>query len=67
MNLQDTQDTIQLTGVFFSDSEDATGQDRLQILDANWYVVGQTPAPGTPIDEGDALLSVVKYGEPGPC
>jgi beta-lactam-binding protein with PASTA domain len=67
MNLQDAQDLIQTTGVFFSRSEDATGQGRLQVIDSNWQVVEQTPAPGSPIDEGDAVLSVVKYGESSPC
>ena len=66
-NLQEAQDTIQRAGVFFSRSEDATGADRNQVIDSNWLVVGQTPAPGSPIGEGDAVLSVVKYGEANPC
>lgn len=45
----------------------ATGQDRMQVIDSNWAVVGQSPDPGAPIGEGDAVLSVVKYGEPGSC
>jgi hypothetical protein len=68
MNLQEAQDFIQAeTGVFYSRSEDATGADRSQILDSNWIVVAQRPAPGTPIDEGDAVLSAVKIGEPNDC
>lgn len=67
MNLQDAQDLIQEQGVFLSLSQDATGQDRMQVLDSNWQVVGQFPVPGTPIDEGDAMLDVVKYGESSPC
>jgi beta-lactam-binding protein with PASTA domain len=68
MNLQDAQNEIQNNGVFFSRSEDATGQGRNQINDSNWQVVGQTPEPGLPIGEGEALLFVVKYGEqPNPC
>lgn len=67
MNLQDAQDLIQEHGVFFSRSDDATGQGRAQILDSNWQVVGQDPPPGTPIGEFDAVLSVVRYGEPSPC
>jgi hypothetical protein len=65
MNLQTAQDTIQAAGVFFSRSEDGTGQDRSQIIDSNWIVVDQRPAPGTPIGEGDAVLTAVKYGEEG--
>ena len=65
MNLQDAQDEIQSAGVFFSRSEDATGQNRSQIIDSNWIVVDQTPAPGATIGEGEAVLSAVKYGEEG--
>ena|SRR5215217_154533 len=67
MNLQAAQDLIQQHGVFYSRSEDATGQGRMQINDRNWIVVAQEPAPGTPIGEGDAVLSVVKLDEPNPC
>ena len=67
MNLQDAQDRIQDAGVWLSLSQDATGEDRMQVMDSNWEVVAQFPAPGTPIGEGDAMLDVVKYGEPSPC
>lgn len=67
MNLQDAQDRIQAAGVFFSRSEDATGAGRNQVMDRNWVVVAQSPAAGVPIGEGDAVLSVVKIGEPGDC
>lgn len=67
MNLQAAQNTIQAAGVFFSRSKDATGAGRKQIVDSNWVVVSQSPAPGTPFGEGEAVLSVVKYGERGAC
>ncbi|MET8796753.1 hypothetical protein ABZV91_09925 [Nocardia sp. NPDC004568] len=67
MNLQAAQDLIQTTGVFYSRSEDATGRGRSQVVDRNWVVVAQRPEPGTPIGEGDAVLSVVKVGEPTDC
>lgn len=68
MNLQAAQDFIQSeTGVFYSRSEDATGAGRSQLIDSNWIVVAQRPAPGTPIGEGDAVLSAVKLGEPNDC
>ncbi|MGZ4575853.1 MAG: hypothetical protein ACXVXY_12815 [Mycobacteriaceae bacterium] len=66
-NLQVAQDTIQAAGVFYSRSTDATGAGRMQVLDRNWVVVGQTPAPGVLIGEGDAVLSVVKLTESNPC
>ncbi|WKG09380.1 hypothetical protein QX204_30910 [Nocardia sp. PE-7] len=67
MNLQEAQDTIQAAGVFFSRSADASGQGRAQVMDRNWTVVGQEPAPGVAVGEGEAVLSVVKNGEPSQC
>ncbi|UGQ41875.1 PASTA domain-containing protein [Rhodococcus aetherivorans] len=67
MDLQAAQDTIQSAGVFYSRSVDATGQGRTQIVDRNWVVVAQSPAPGAIVGEGDAVLSVVKEGERGDC
>ncbi|WP_327147255.1 hypothetical protein [Nocardia sp. NBC_01329] len=67
MNLQAAQDLIQTTGVFLSRSEDATGRGRNQVVDRNWVVVAQTPEAGSPIGEGEAVLSVVKVGEPNDC
>lgn len=67
MDLQAAQDTIQAAGVFYSRSIDATGRGRAQVLDRNWVVISQAPAPGLLVGEGDAVLSVVKDGEPGDC
>lgn len=67
MNLQAAQNLIQDAGVFFSRSDDATGAGRAQINDSNWIVVDQTPGVGVPIEEGDAVLSVVKIDEPNNC
>lgn len=67
MNLQAAQNLIQDAGVFLSRSEDATGAGRMQVNDSNWIVVGQTPGVGVPIEEGDAVLSVVKVDEPNNC
>lgn len=67
LGLQDAQDLIQRNGVFFSRSFDCTGAGRRQILDRNWVVVTQTPAPGAPFGEGEALLGAVKLDEPRTC
>jgi hypothetical protein len=67
MNLQEAQDLIQQSGVFFSRSEDATGDNRNQVIDSNWFVVAQVPSAGTPIGEFEPVLSVVKYGESDIC
>jgi len=65
--LQDTQDTIQETGVFSSRSVDCTGAGRRRINDRNGVVVTQQPAPGSPLTEGDAPLGVVQLDEPRAC
>ncbi len=67
LDLQSAQDEIQDHGVFFSRSVDASGAGRRQIRDSNWVVVAQQPPAGSPIGEGDAVLSVVKRGEGDAC
>ncbi len=65
MDLQQAQDHIQaVTELWYSDSRDATGQGREQLMDSNWVVVGQTPAAGSSLSEDDVpMLDVVKFGE----
>jgi hypothetical protein len=69
-DLQAAQDHIQ--GVtdnpfFFTDSADATGADRFQILDVDWTVCSQKPAAGEPFDEDtDIVFYVVKDWESCP-
>ena len=51
-DLQTAQDAIQsLTNdaIFYTKSHDATGQGRHQILDRDWQVCTQDPAPGSEI------------------
>ena len=44
---------------------DGTGKGRLQILDRDWVVIAQSPAPGTKPDLlTRVVLTAVKYGEP---
>jgi len=63
MNLQDAQDLIQDQGVFLSRSKDASGQDRNQIYDRNWIVVGQNVPTGDAIGEIEVVLSVLREDE----
>jgi hypothetical protein len=49
-DLQAAQDDIQRVShdpLFVSHSQDATGDDRFQILDRDWQVCGQNVPPGT--------------------
>lgn len=63
LSLQEAQDLIQDQGVFYSQSEDASGKGRKQLVDSNWIVVEQNLKPGTPFSEGDAVLGVIKIDE----
>jgi hypothetical protein len=69
-NLQDAQDAIQaLTGnpVFITTSHDATGQRRLQVLDANWKVCSQSIAPGAAFTADSTIdFAAVKLAEACP-
>jgi hypothetical protein len=55
-NLQDAQDELQSRGSFLMDQVDATGEDRWQLLDSNWYVCSQKPAAGKRV----SLTAIVK-------
>jgi hypothetical protein len=68
--LQTAQDDVQRAAgnpLFLSHSEDATGQDRFQILDRNWQVCSQNIAPGRTVPwDGHVVFSVVKLDESCP-
>lgn len=64
MVLQDAQDLLQSKGSYLMDQTDATGRGRLQILDDNWKVCSQSPAPGTKTSVSEMVtLSSVKLSE----
>ncbi|MFG2989543.1 PASTA domain-containing protein [Streptomyces sp. NPDC048257] len=44
--LQDAQDGAQAAGFYVLSSHDSLGKNRNQVLDRNWKVCTQTPAPG---------------------
>lgn len=66
-DLQLAQDLVQEAGVFLSQSVDATGQDRNQVMDRNWTVVRSEPPAGTPIEEDVPVFYVVKDEEFTSC
>jgi beta-lactam-binding protein with PASTA domain len=64
-DLQSAQNTLQAAGFFALGSTDGTGQGRVQIVDRNWVVTGQSAAPGSRPGTGTRIvLTVVKFGEP---
>jgi beta-lactam-binding protein with PASTA domain len=65
MDLQAAQDAMQSAGFLNLGSTDGAGQGRVQILDRDWVVIGQSPAARTkPPLLTRVVLTVVKYGEP---
>ncbi|WP_211267444.1 PASTA domain-containing protein [Nonomuraea candida] len=64
MNLQEGQDTLQAAGFYVLNDKDATGQNRLQVLDRNWVVTKQTPPAGRKVST-DTLITLYakKIGE----
>ncbi|MEI5011685.1 hypothetical protein RB196_34440 [Streptomyces sp. PmtA] len=63
MNHQDAQDTAQAAGFFNPREKDASGMERLLVLDRNWKVCKQEPAPGKHAAEKTITLYSVKADE----
>ena len=59
-NYQDAQDVWRASGLVVVPAEDATGANRLAILDSNWYVVGQSPSGGTEVPTGTSIQASIK-------
>jgi PASTA domain len=58
------QDTMQGAGLYNLMEEDATGQDRLLLIDRNWTVVSQDPPAGSRVSEDATItLKAKKDGE----
>ncbi|MFF7870498.1 hypothetical protein ACFZCT_29065 [Streptomyces qaidamensis] len=62
-DLQAAQDAAQAAGFYVLDDQDASGQKRLQVMDRNWIVCSQEPAPGTHPTDIKVVLFAVKDGE----
>ncbi|WP_432053578.1 hypothetical protein [Streptomyces sp. bgisy022] len=62
-DLQAAQDAAQAAGFYALDDQDASGQNRLQVLDRNWVVCSQDPAAGTHPTDTMVTLFAVKDGE----
>ena len=63
-NLQESQDRLQAMGSWLIDQEDASGRGRMQVIDSNWQVCSQDPAPGeTTSTTSRVTLQAVKLDE----
>jgi Protein of unknown function (DUF2510) len=66
-NLQLSQDQLQALGSYLMDQTDAAGLKRIQVLDSNWRVCAQSPAPGKTVPVATmVVLSSVKLAEQCP-
>ena len=64
MNLQLAQDLLQSKGSYVMDQEDFKGLNRFQLVDSNWKVCKQSPAPGKSVPVSTVVtLSSVKLTE----
>ena len=64
LNHQLAQDTMQASGFYLLDEQDATGQARLLLYDRNWVVVAQSVPAGTSASTDTMItLSSKKIGE----
>jgi uncharacterized membrane protein len=63
MDLQDAQDTAQAAGFYNLRDKDASGQGRFQVLDHDWKVCSQEPAPGSHGLEITVTMYAVKLTE----
>lgn len=70
MDLQSAQDLLQEEAgdfLYISMSEDATGEDRMQLIDSNWVVCSQNIAPGAAVTaDVNVIFYVVKDDESCP-
>lgn len=60
MNYQAAQDKWRAAGLYVMPATDATGANRVMILDANWVVLGQSPKAGTKVAAGSDVTATVK-------
>lgn len=66
VDLQAAQDTVQVLTEFGVPvtSHDRTGANRMQVVDVEWRVCDQIPAPGTDLTEDSTIdLGVVRQDE----
>jgi TM2 domain-containing membrane protein YozV len=60
LDYQSAQDLWRAQGLVVMPAEDATGADRIPVIDSNWVVVSQSPAAGEEVEEGSSITATVK-------
>ncbi|MFC7534010.1 PASTA domain-containing protein [Actinoplanes sp. GCM10030250] len=60
LDYQSAQDLWRAAGLHVAPAKDATGENRIPVLDANWIVVSQDPEAGAMVDAGSFITATVK-------
>jgi len=60
LDYQSAQDRWRAAGLIVAPAKDATGENRIPVIDANWVVVSQDPRAGTTVDAGSVITATVK-------
>lgn len=60
LNYQQAQDLWRAAGLHVAPAHDATGANRLPVIDSNWVVLSQDLKPGTKVPAGSIITATVK-------
>ena len=60
LDYQEAQDLWRAAGLVVLPGTDATGANRIPILDRNWVVLEQDLKPGTTVDDGSSITATIK-------
>ena len=60
LNYQAAQDLWRAAGLVVMPATDATGANRIPVIDSNWVVLAQTPAAGTDMSADSEITATVK-------
>lgn len=60
LNYQEAQDLWRAAGLHVAPANDATGANRLPVLDSNWVVVAQDLKPGSKVTADSFITATVK-------
>jgi phage baseplate assembly protein gpV len=65
MDYQSAQDVWRAVGLHVAPAKDATGANRLPVIDSNWVVVAQSPKAGATVEVGSFITATVKKDTDG--
>ncbi|WP_213004595.1 PASTA domain-containing protein [Paractinoplanes toevensis] len=60
LDYQSAQDLWRSAGLHVAPAEDATGANRIPVIDSNWVVVSQDPKAGSMVEAGSFITATVK-------